>query len=77
MEERPLKSEEYETRKDSLEGWDVNITSYRVGDTFYCRVDNVSPGATVSRGEGKSREEAEREATAKAGERLAKTRRVD
>jgi dsRNA-specific ribonuclease len=70
-----LKSEDYCTRKDTIEGWEVNITSYRVGETHYSRVDNVSPGATVARGEGKSRDEAETEALRKARERLAATRR--
>jgi len=71
-----MKSEEFARRKEHLCGWDAEITSYRIGETYYCHVDNVSPGATVSRAEGKTREEAENEAIAKAKERLAQTRKV-
>ena len=72
-----MKAEDHQRRRDKLAGWDVNITSYRIGDKHYCHVDNVSPGATVSRGEGPTREEAEKIAIEKATDRLAKTRTTD
>lgn len=68
-----MKTENYSERREQLEGWDVRITLYQIDGTYYCRVDNVSPGATVSRGDGKTREEAEKAAIDKARERLAKT----
>lgn len=71
-----MKTEDFARRRETLAGWEAEITSYRIGATYYCHVDNVSPGATVARAEGKSREEAEREAVGKATERLAHTRRV-
>ena len=70
-----LKTEEHERRSETLEGWPVTITTYRIGDTYHCHIDNVSPGATVSRGEGTTRQEAEEAAIAKARERLAQTKR--
>ena len=54
----------------------MNITSYQLGDRFYCTVDNVSPGAWIAKTEGSTQEEAEKKALERAAELLAKTRRV-
>lgn len=54
--------------------FEINIESYRIGDTYHCTVDNVQPGAVLARGQGKSREEAERIAVEKASEMLGRTR---
>ena len=70
-----MKTEEYSERKLELEGWPVNVTSYRIGDVYHTKVDNVSPGAAVARATGASREEAERKALEDARRRLARTRR--
>ncbi|HXG35926.1 MAG TPA: hypothetical protein VNL15_03045 [Dehalococcoidia bacterium] len=69
------KVEEYSRREVELAGWKAAVTSYRIGDRYYCKVDNVSPGAAVAKAEGASREEAESKAIAKAEERLGRTRR--
>jgi hypothetical protein len=37
----------------------VGITSYRVGNLFAARIDNVDPGSIIGRGSGATREEAE------------------
>lgn len=71
-----LKAEEFSERRGQIEGWEVKITLYRIAQTYHCHVDNVSPGATVSRGDGKTREEAEKAAVDKARERLGKTRKM-
>ncbi len=70
-----LKSEEYRETKRELEGWPINITSYRVGEKWYCIIDNVSPGARFAKAEGTSREEAEKTALEKAGRYLKQTRK--
>lgn len=70
-----MKTEEYSERRLELEGWPVNMTSYRIGDLYHAKVDNVSPGAAVSRATGTSREGAERKAIEDARRRLARTRR--
>ena len=70
-----MKPEEYAERQMELSGWPVHVVTYRLGKIYYCKVDNVSPGAQVARASAESREEAERTALAKAGERLAATRR--
>lgn len=44
----------------------VGITSYRVGNLFAARIDNVDPGSIIGRGSGGTREEAEAIALEKA-----------
>jgi hypothetical protein len=70
-----LRSEEYRETRRELEGWPINVTSYRVGDKWYCTIDNVSPGARFARAGGSTREEAEGAALEKAGRYLKQTRR--
>ena len=71
-----MKAEEYSTREVELAGWKARVTSYKLGDTYHCSVDNVSPGAVVARTEGKTREEAENGAVEKATRYLEQTRKV-
>jgi hypothetical protein len=69
-----MKPAEYQERRDEHAGWTMNIVSYRLGDRFYCSVDDVDPGARLSRGEGTTREEAEAQAIEKARRMLERTR---
>lgn len=71
-----FKPEEYARVRTTLEGWDVCITSYRLRDVFYAKIDNVDPGATIARAQGGTRNEAEGEAMRKASARLSLTRRI-
>ncbi len=70
-----MKPEEYRERRVEAEGWDVRLASYRVGATFRCEADNVSPGACLARTEAATREEAETQALERARTLLARTRR--
>jgi hypothetical protein len=70
-----MKSEDFQERRQEVGGWDVNIVSYRVGERFYCTIDNVDPGARFARAEGPTREEAETSALEKAARYLQQTRR--
>jgi hypothetical protein len=70
-----MKSEEFRERREDLSGWPVNIVSYRIGDRYYCTIDNVDPGARFARAEGPTREEAESAAIEKATKYLQQTRR--
>jgi hypothetical protein len=70
-----LKSEEFRETKRELEGWPINIVTYRVGSTYYCTIDNVSPGARFARAEGPTRDAAEAAALEKAARYLKQTRR--
>ena len=70
-----MKIEEYRERKLEVDGWEVNLTSYRLDAEWHAKADNVSPGATLCRTTGVSREEAEEKALKRAEELLVRTRR--
>jgi hypothetical protein len=69
-------AQEYERRHEVLEGWEIGITTYRLGERCFCKVDNVSPGALIARAVAATKAEAERSALASARTRLASTRRM-
>lgn len=71
-----FKPEGHERRRATHDSWEIGITSYKLKDRYYCKIDNVDPGATIARGQGATREEAEGEALRKAQSRLALTRRI-
>jgi hypothetical protein len=56
-------------------GWDVHLTTYRLGAVWHCKADNVSPGAALARTTGTSKEEAEVRAIERTEELLARTQR--
>ena len=70
-----MRVEEYGERSLQLAGWDLHLTTYKLGDTYHCKADNVSPGAALARTTGNSRDEAETAAIARAQELLGRTRR--
>ena len=70
-----MKPEAYEEKRLEAEGWPVRLISYKLGDVFHCQADNVSPGATLVRETGPTRDEAERKALEVARRRLSRTRR--
>ncbi len=70
-----MRTEDYRERKLEVEGWPVNVASYKIGAAWHAKTDNVSPGALLARGGGSSREEAEQQALAGAREKLARTHR--
>ena len=65
----------YTERIIDIEGWQVHLASYELEGTWHCRADNVSPGATLARAAGATKEEAEAEALSKSRHLLSKTRR--
>ncbi|HTS76526.1 MAG TPA: hypothetical protein VMG40_10005 [Bryobacteraceae bacterium] len=70
-----MRVEHFAERKVEIDGWPVNLTTYRIGETFHCRADNVSPGAGLARTHGTTREEAEQKAIERAKDLLSRTRR--
>lgn len=70
-----MKVEEHSERTVDIAGWPVHLTSYRIGEMFYCTADNVSPGATLARTSGATREEVESAAIERATGKLAATKR--
>jgi hypothetical protein len=69
-----MRAENYASRREELAGWEVGIVSYKLGDRWYCEIDNVSPGARLTRRDGATREEAEKQAIDRAREMLQRTR---
>ena len=70
-----MRVENHAERRIEIAGWDVNLRTYQIGETYYCKADNVSPGANIARSTGATRGEAEEKAIKKAAERLAATKR--
>ena len=66
---------EFQREVTSIAGWPARITTYRVGARWVCVIDNVDPGAAVSRGRGDTREAAVSQAHESASRRFAATRR--
>jgi hypothetical protein len=70
-----MKAEGYERRRLELGGWPIEVETYKLGNVYHCSINNVDPGARFARAEGPTREEAERQALAKAERYLAQTRK--
>lgn len=68
-----MNAEEYTERVVDVEPWQVRLSTYKLGDTYHCKADNVSPGAALARTTGATREEAEEKALERAGQLLART----
>lgn len=64
---------EFQERKEAVPPFQIHIVSYRIGEKYFSKVDNVDPGATIARAEGATREEAESVALTRAKERVGKT----
>ena len=65
-----IKVEGHESEQTELNGVQIKITSYQIGERYFCHVTNIDPGATIARGEGSSRDEAREVALSKATTRL-------
>jgi hypothetical protein len=72
-----MKAEEFTERKQTIDGWKVNVVTYRIGERWYCSIDNVDPGARFARAEGATREEAESRALEQAARYLSNTRKFE
>ena len=60
------------TRQLQLEGVEVAVTSYRIGERYSCTVDNIDPGAVIGRGSGPDRQTAEEAAINQASMKILK-----
>ena len=70
-----MKPEGYREQTIALNGWQIRLISYKLGEQFICTADNVSPGAWLARTKAASRREAEQQALDKARKLLARTHR--
>lgn len=71
-----MKVEHYSVRTSELAGWPVRIVTYRIGDVWHAKADNVSPGATIATARADDLSKAVAAVTEKARTRLAATRRT-
>ena len=69
-----MRAENYRERMIEIDGWPINLTSYKLGEKYICQADNVSPGACLARIEADSPEEAERQAMERSRKLLSRTR---
>ena len=65
-----MKAEQYQDELKEVNGFLVHITTYKIGDEYYCHITNADPGATIARAGGKTVEEARQNAMQKAIGRL-------
>jgi len=70
-----MQAEQYQETKLEVAGWPVNVTSYRLGEAWHAKADNVSPGAALARASGGTRQEAEEKVLARAEQLLSRTKR--
>jgi hypothetical protein len=68
-----MKAEDYRERLVDDEPWQIRLSSYKLGETYHCKADNVSPGAALARSTGVTREEAEAKALQRARHLLGRT----
>ncbi len=68
-----LQPQEYLERTESVPPFRIHIVSYRLDGEYYCSVDNVDPGAVITRSKGTTRTEAESRAVTRAKERIGRT----
>jgi hypothetical protein len=70
-----VKPEHFSERRVDVDGWQVNLTTYQLGDKWHTKADNVSPGAALVRIVADTREAAESLALARAKKLLSRTQR--
>ncbi|HEX9653515.1 MAG TPA: hypothetical protein VGA99_07375 [bacterium] len=64
------KVEDFQQENTEINGIPLRIVTYKIGDRFFCHVENKDPGATIARGEGPTREDAKWQAVSKVNIRL-------
>lgn len=70
---KTFRAEDFSCTLADVEGWQVSVTRYRLGDQWVCKVDNVDPGAVISRATAATSERAYEAAITKAADRLRRT----
>jgi len=67
-----MKTEDFKEEFRELNGVPLRVSTYKIGDDYYCHVSNVDPGATIARSTASSREKAVEEAMVKVNQRIRK-----
>ena len=63
-------AQDYQVEERRIHEVAVKITSYRLGDAYYCQIANADPGATIARANGATRRQAMDAAISKAVKQL-------
>lgn len=71
-----MRTENYSEELMTLQGVPVRITTYQIGNDYYCHIYNVDPGAAIARATSATREIAVEEALAKAMLRIGSMKKV-
>jgi hypothetical protein len=69
-----MTTENFKEEFRELNGTKVRITSYKIGNEFYCHVYNADPGATIARATANTLEDAMQKAIEKASARLSRAK---
>jgi hypothetical protein len=72
-----MRAEGWAAEELKWEGWDVKVTSYRIGNAFLTEVESRASGVTIARGIALTKEDSRREAFVAAARRLLRTRRIE
>ena len=65
-----MNTENFKEEFREFNGVPIRVTTYKIGDDYYCHVYNVDPGATVARATAATREKAVEEAMIKVSQRI-------
>ncbi len=65
-----IKTEDYKVENQLINNVPVSLTTYKIGDKYFCHISNADPGATIARGEGVSLEDAIKKAMEKVSKRI-------
>ena len=65
-----MKAENFKEEVSEFNGVPIRVTTYKIGDDYYCHVYNVDPGATIARSTAATREKAVEEAMLKVSHRI-------
>jgi len=57
-------AEGYQERREKILDWEVHVVTYKSGDRYYCKIDDINPGAVIARGDGDAPKHAEAQALA-------------
>ena len=68
-----LKAEDFKNMKSDIKGVPISITSYKIGEKYFCHVANLDPGATIARSQADTLQEAQQHALTKATDRILET----
>lgn len=57
-----MRPQNYSVKTGEIAGVEITVTSYNIGEAFYCQISSADPGAVISRVKSSSSDEAVRKA---------------